>query len=270
MTFENIAEKAQGEHLLGFLKADVDRLGELFVFGLKRELNSIDTISRQATLSRLLDMFFTGWLEHLLSSQYKDCYTVFSGGDDLFFVGPWDKIIALAERIQADFTEFTGNPHITISAGIAITKPDYPIARAAELVEGAIGNSKDNGRNSITLLETTLKWPEWEPVKKEWDLLRPLMSNAAKVPSAFLYNMLAFADMWRKYDNGKGDIMGLRYHPLLTYNARRNLSPRDNPELIQWVERILKWPPGESERMLLDNLGLITTLCLYSRRGGKG
>jgi len=268
LNFGDIAARAEGQHLLGFLKADVDRLGELFIFGLKREDSSLDTISRQATLSRLLDTFFTGWLEHLLSSEYQNCYTVFSGGDDLFFVGPWNQIIALAQRIRADFTEFTGNPQITISAGIAITKPDYPIARAAELVEGALHKSKDNGRNSITLLETTLKWSDWADVEKEWDLLRPLISNAAKVPSAFLHSMLAFADMWRQYRGG--DVMGLRYHPLLTYNARRNLSPRDNPELVQWVERILRWPPGESEKMLLDNLGLITTLCLYNRRGGKG
>lgn len=268
MTFEEIAAEADGEPLLGFLKADVDRMGELLVFGLKRESGSIDTISRQATLSRFLDMFFTGWLEHLLSTKYKNCYTVFSGGDDLFLVGPWDTIVELAGRIRDDFTRFTGNPKMTISAGIAITKPDYPIARAAELVDRALTKAKNNGRDSITILETTLKWTDWMRVKEEWQLLKQLTSDSTKVASAFLYNMLAYADMWQQYK--AGDVMGLRYHPLLTYNARRNLSARNNFELIQWVNRILKWPPGPPEQMLLDNLGLITTLCLYSRRGGKG
>jgi CRISPR-associated protein Csm1 len=266
LNFGDIAARAEGQHLLGFLKADVDRLGELFIFGLRRKDSSFDTISRQATLSRLLDIFFTGWLESLLNSKFKHCYTVFSGGDDLFFVGPWNEIIAVAEEINADFARFTGNPKISISAGIAITKPDYPIARAAELVERALKESKDNkDKDSITILGTTLKWADWAKVKKEWEFLQPL---TADVPSAFLYNMLAFADMWRRYQQ-ENDVLGLRYHPLLAYNVSRNLDPRRNPDLYRWVERILKWPPQESEVMVLDNLGLITTLCLYTRRGGE-
>ena len=267
LTFGEIAARAEGQHLLGFLKADVDRLGELFVFGLKREDVSFDTISRQATLSRLLDMFFTGWLESLLTSKFKNCYTVFSGGDDLFFVGPWNEIIALAEQINADFSEFTGNPEITISAGIAITKPDYPVARAAEVVEAELKKSKNReGKASITILGTTLKWPDWAKVKKEWEYVQPLMNG---VPSAFLHNMLAFADMWHEYDNGKGDTIGLRYHPLLAYNIRRNLDPNRMPEIYKWTTTLLKWPPGAGEKMILDNLGLITTLCLYGKRGGE-
>jgi len=267
LTFGEIATAADGQKLLGFLKADVDRLGELFVFGLRRKDGSFDTISRQATLSRLLDMFFTGWLESLLNSEFKNCYTVFSGGDDLFLVGPWNEIISLASRIQADFTEFTGNPQLTISAGIAITKPDYPIARAAELTEEALIKSKDNrDKSSITVLDTTLRWAHWEKVKTEWEYLQPLMED---VPSAFLYNMLAFADMWHKYDNGKGDILGLRYHPLLAYNIRRNLDPKKAPEIHKWTTALLKWPPRAHEKMILDNLGLITALCIYSKRGGE-
>jgi CRISPR-associated protein Csm1 len=267
LNFGEIANAADGRKLLGFLKADVDRLGELFIFGLKRKDGSFDTISRQATLSRLLDMFFTGWLESLLNSEFKNCYTVFSGGDDLFFVGPWNEIISLAGRIQVDFTEFTGNPQLTISAGIAITNPDYPVARAAELVEAELKKSKNReGKASITLLGTTLKWPDWAMVKKEWEYLQPLTED---VPSAFLYNMLAFADMWHKYDNGKGDILGLRYHPLLAYNISRNLDPKRMPGIYKWTTALLKWPPGAREKMILDNLGLMTTLCLYSKRGGE-
>ena len=268
LTFGEIANAADGQKLLGFLKADVDRLGELFIFGLKRKDVSFDTISRQATLNRLLDMFFTGWLESLLNSEFKNCYTVFSGGDDLFFVGPWNEIISLAGRIQTDFTEFTGNPQLTMSAGVAITKPDYPVARAADLVEAELKKSKNSeGKASITMLGTTLKWPGWAKVKAEWYFLRPITSDPARVPAAFLYNMLAFADMWRRYRQ-ENDILGLRLHPLLSHSISRNLDPKKTREVYQWVETILRWPPQESGKMVLDNLGLITTLCLYSRRGG--
>lgn len=267
LTFGEIAARGEGQPLLGFLKADVDHLGELLVFGLKRGDVSFDTMSRLTTLSRLLDAFTTGWLESLLNSKFKNCYTVFAGGDDMFFVGPWNEIIALAEQIHDDFAEFTGNPALTISAGIAITKPDYPIARAAELVEQALRKSKETkDKNSITILDTTVKWDEWATVKEQWERLCPLIVD---VPTAFLYDMLAFADMWRRYDNGKGDVLGLRYHPLLTYNIRRNLDPKRMPNIYEWATALLKWPPGHPEKAILDRLGLITSLSLYSKRGGE-
>jgi hypothetical protein len=81
--------------------------------------------------------------------------------------------------------------------------------------------------------------------------------------------MLVYTDMWRKYDNGRGDVLGLRYHPLLTYNIRRNLDPLKMPEVHEWTTALLKWPPEASEKMILDNLELLTTLCLYSKRGGE-
>jgi len=264
-TFEDIANKSDGQSLLGFLKADVDRLGELFVFGLKT--NSVDTISRQATLSRLLDTFFTGWLESLVSSNFQDCYTVFSGGDDLFFVGPWDKIISLAEQINTDFIKFTCNLQLTISASIVITKPNYPVARVSEMVDNALRKSKDSGRNRITTLDNTLTWSDWAAVRKEWDYVRDIVADSSRVPSAFLYKLLSFSEMWKQYQNG--DVIGLRYHPLLSYNITRNLNAKKTPELYSWTAKLLKWPPGEQEQMLLDNLGLLATLCLYSRQGGR-
>ncbi|MDY7019636.1 MAG: type III-A CRISPR-associated protein Cas10/Csm1, partial [Chloroflexota bacterium] len=45
-SFECLANRVYGRKLLGFLKADVDNLGQLFVLGLKRGDYSVDTISR--------------------------------------------------------------------------------------------------------------------------------------------------------------------------------------------------------------------------------
>lgn len=267
LTFEEIASSAEGQPLLGFLKADVDQMGELFVFGLKRKQVSLDTMSRLATMSRLFDLFFSGYIESLLSSEFRDCYTVFSGGDDLFLVGPWDKIIKLAERIYKDFSSFAGNQDVHISAGISITHHDYPIARAADLVDKALEKSKDAGRDRITIHGKTLKWAEWASIKEEWlRLLSMDVADKNKVPSAFLYSLLQFGDMWQRYRDG--DVLGLRYHPLLSNSIRRNLDTRKSPELGEWVQKLLKWPPSAETQMLLDNLGLLATLCLYSRRGG--
>lgn len=129
-TFECLAGRSQGEALLGFLKMDVDRLGETLVYGLKSERASVDTISCISTLSCMLDIFFSGWVERL-TKDGRDFYTIFSGGDDLFLVGPWDKILTLAEDIRTDFTRFTGNPTLTLRAGVVISRHDFPISSAA-------------------------------------------------------------------------------------------------------------------------------------------
>ncbi len=266
LDFKEIAEQADGQKLLGFFKADVDNLGRFMVFGLKRPDNSLDTISRQTTFSRLMDTFFTGYIESLVTDEYADCYTVYSGGDDLFFVGPWDKVLSLAEQINKDFQMFAGNSGLTLSAGLSLTKPGYPVARAAGLADEALDHSKERGRNRLTLLGNTLTWQDWAEVKKEWYDLQILLDKY-KVTSAFLYNLLKLAGMWQKFRNG--DTVGLRFHPLLAYNIKRNMDERQAPDLYAWARKLLTWPPGENEKKILDHLDLIVTLCLYSTRGGK-
>jgi len=275
-TFECIAHRSTGAELLGFLKADIDRLGETFVFGLKRKHDSIDTISRVATVSRLFDLFFSGWVEHLTSMDFRNCYTVFSGGDDLFIVGPWDQMPRLAERIRSDLEAFSGNPKgVTISAGVLLSKPSFPVARAASEVEVVLKHSKQGEKNQLTILGHTLPWADWKTVAQEWELLTKLTSSADGIASAFLYDLLRYAEMWREYwlwlqrKNG-GNVLGLRYQPLLAYNIARNIDARKHDELYRWCEALLEFRPADvKQTAILNNLGLIASLLIYSRRGGK-
>ncbi|MBA7564488.1 hypothetical protein ES708_06151 [subsurface metagenome] len=195
-----------------------------------------------------------------------DIATIGTGGDDLFLVGPWDKILDMAENIKSDFTKFTGNLSLTISAGVAITRHDFPIANAAQNADDALELSKQEGRDRITVLGNTLTWADWTKVKAEWKRLRP---HVGQTPSAFLYNLLRFSAMWRRYKEDK-DTLGLRYHPLLAYSISRNLDQRKMPELYEWSEKILTLRPGNKEHeLILDNLGLIASLLIYSKRGGS-
>lgn len=271
LTFEDIAARSEGKPLLGYLKIDLDNLGRTFVFGFKRPSDSHDTVSRQATMSRLLDLFFTGWVEHLLSSEFPDCYVIFSGGDDMLVVGPWDRMLGLSLGVRRAFAKFTGCPvedsRLTLSAGLAILKPDYPVARAVTVVNEALEMSKDKGRNRITILGTTLPWNEWADAFKEWQELRPLIKEAKGVSSAFLHSLVAFGGMWQEYVNEK-NVAALRFHPLLSYNVRRNLDGRKHPELYSWVDQLLRWPPGDKEKKMLGRLSLLASLLLYSRKGG--
>jgi CRISPR-associated protein Csm1 len=272
-TFGCLAHQATGRPLLGFLKADVDNLGGLFKFGLKRNspAQSWDTISRLSTLSRQLDLFFNGWIEHLSHSKFPDCYAIFSGGDDLFFVGPWNEVIEFAERVRSDFTTYTQNPKVTLSAGIVINKHRYPIARAAPDAEEALKLSKQSeDKACLTILGYTMNWSDWDIIRTQWDSLKVHLNE---IPSAFLYSLLQYAKMWRDYqkwlETGKeGDPAGLRFQPLLAYNLVRNIDAQKSPEVFQWAEKLARLRLDDSgQKVILDHLGLIAQLLILEKGG---
>lgn len=272
--FDCIANRSGGKKLLGYLKADVDNLGSLFVYGLKDDLQDRGSISRLATLSRMLDTFFSGRIEQLLDTEYTNCYSVFSGGDDLLVIGPWDQAIGLAVSIQDEFKKFTcHNPNITLSAGLAFTKPKAPLSRAVANAEDQLEKSKetkligeDGGRNQLTLLGSTIKWEKvvdiLEAAKKlsEW-LKRDYIT------AGFVRKLMTFADMHRGYYQ-KGDSRGLRYIPLLTYDITRNFKPltgdsdTSEREVRQWVECL-----KHIDHAHTIYLKLLTSYALLSKEG---
>ncbi len=82
--FEELVGLGNGEDSftkLAMLKADLDNLGSVFSEGLRESIS----ISRYATLSRMLNYFFSLYVNYSLKANdnFKDIYTVFSGGDDL-------------------------------------------------------------------------------------------------------------------------------------------------------------------------------------------
>ncbi|MFH1581738.1 MAG: type III-A CRISPR-associated protein Cas10/Csm1 [Pseudomonadota bacterium] len=183
LSFSTLADMAEGDKRIGILKMDVDNLGLIFSLGLdtprtsKEEAKNLRSISRLSTLSRQLSFFFTVHIDDLCRQVFADWrnddknewphklnvssifYLIFAGGDDLVVVGPWDRIIYLARRIRKAFKNFTcHNPNITLSAGIYICKPKFPIIIAAEKAEEALKQSKDKGRNRITVMGETVVW----------------------------------------------------------------------------------------------------------------
>ena len=183
LSFSTLADMAEGDKRIGILKMDVDNLGLIFSLGLdtlpsaKEKTGNLRSISRLSNLSRQLSFFFTVHIDDLCRQVFehwqndeknkwkykKDVsnifYLIFAGGDDLVIVGPWDRIIDLARKVRKAFKDFTcHNPNISISAGIYICKPKFPISIAADKAEEALKQSKDKGRNRITTMEETFVW----------------------------------------------------------------------------------------------------------------
>ncbi len=157
-----------GTEALGVLKADVDDLGLLMACGFSPERF---TLTRMATLSRQLDSFFSVHLPHLLKTnpEFQNVYTVFAGGDDLFLIGPWNRIIDLSMRLRESFSRYVcENEKVHFSAGITVHKPHTPIEAMAESTEKALEISKSAGRDRLTLFSQTIPWdgcPELEKIR---------------------------------------------------------------------------------------------------------
>jgi CRISPR-associated protein Csm1 len=253
-TFSHIASKAlnpdsetagryRGVEALGVLKADVDRLGMLFSCGIPRE--SV-TLSRFAALSRQMDYFFTLYLPFLLvtDSRFTNIYTVFAGGDDLFLIGPWNRIIELASFLKERFAEYTcRNPEIHFSAGISIQKDHTPLDTMAKDTEDALERAKrehtkekEQGRktrgNSITLFGEKATWDEFADLITIVRTLRRWMEEGM-INNAMLYRMNGLVDMAaRAADlletrNGEitvDDMECLKWRALFKYTTERNIA----------------------------------------------
>lgn len=129
---------------LAILRMDVDGLGNLFV---KRLSNENSTFAIYSSISFMLDWFFSGYLNEIRKKDnYRDNVNIiYAGGDDLFVVGRWDRVICFAYEVREKFNEFVKREDITISGGITIVSPKFPISKAATLA----GEAEDKAKNEF-------------------------------------------------------------------------------------------------------------------------
>ncbi|MDD4281824.1 MAG: type III-A CRISPR-associated protein Cas10/Csm1 [Candidatus Methanofastidiosa archaeon] len=159
-TTDVLAEEAVGANRIATVRMDVDRLGSIFTKALAPA-----SLSRMATLSRFLKYFFGSQLNELArggdggDKKGLNVAIVYSGGDDVFFIGSWNDAISYMYHIYETFRTFTcGN--VTISAGMVLNKDKYPIGKSAHDAAMAEHRAKDNGRDSVSMFGTTHTWAE--------------------------------------------------------------------------------------------------------------
>ncbi len=180
------------------LRMDVDNLGSIFQKSLSGDVN----FARYATLSRSLDVFFKGKLNELWKNGFSDdTQIIYAGGDDLFIVGRWDKIIDFAEKIRSEFRNYVGRNDIGISAGIAVVSPKFPIAKAAQMAGDAEKEAKKHGegkKNAVCFLGETVSWHE------EFDFVRSLKNifkdyiKEETLSKGVVYKLYSFHEMKQK------------------------------------------------------------------------
>ena len=208
LSFDDIVEKGGGAKYLAVLKMDVDNLGRILVEGFPEKKR---TISRYATLSRLLSWFFEGYINQFIQDELKvtpeddkekvagvkeKLYVVYSGGDDLFIVGRWDAVCEFAWRFERKFKRFVcGNPYITISAGLALVEPKYPVHRLWLLADKYVRQAKHGesaGKNKIAMFSKeegyVVTWETLDKLRKLKNELVELIKNK-EVARGFLFTL---------------------------------------------------------------------------------
>lgn len=196
-----------------------------------------------AALSRSFDYFFSGYLNTIWREfAPEQTFIIYSGGDDLLIVGSWDKIIELAKKIRDDFEEYTcRNTAFSVSGGVAIISPKFPIMKGADLSGNEEQNAKfhntpSDGKNSISFLGTPLNWnTEFPIVEKLKDILVKLLLNN-HLPKSFLSKVLSHCENANIQHHS---ITNIKTYWMIAYDLSRFKDRNASPETKQLIERCI-------------------------------
>ena len=156
-TDNGLQKQIEGDTYFAVLRMDVDGLGKRFITG-------FNSLKDYKDFSNKLCDFFENYIEELLDKTYKKFLNIiYAGGDDLFIVGRWDKIVDFAKLIHDETEKRFSAEGISISGGIAIVKPKYPIAKAAEMAGQAEDASKQGDKNAFNMFGRTISWDKKKP-----------------------------------------------------------------------------------------------------------
>ncbi|HOK50132.1 MAG TPA: type III-A CRISPR-associated protein Cas10/Csm1 [Sedimentibacter sp.] len=217
--FEKLVNDAEGIKRLGVLRADVDNLGRLFSNGFRmgEDTNGFQTLGRYISISKSLTRFFKDSINKIAGNEKikKSLAIVYSGGDDVFAVGPWNQVIEFARDLRKAFEEFTCGA-LSFSAGIGFYEHKYPVSRMAEETGQLENYSKtiDEGKDRIalfgmegiggkTLCKHVYKWKEFDRVMEKADFLFDYL-NDDKNPSLGKTKLYKYLKLINEAENNEG------------------------------------------------------------------
>lgn len=307
MTFDDLAKSSckidKGIKRLGVLRLDIDDLGIAFSSGFVSDKDKIEdnlryaTLSRYADLSKDISMFFkvainkicagdlTGGVDFeekafnifgIAKAPKRKVNIIYAGGDDLFLVGAWDEVLEVAIDINRAFKQFT-NGKLTLSAGMAMFSPTYPISKMAEIVGLLVQMSKSKkDKNSIALfgMETNLKangqleckhiytWADFEMkvCKEKMNYLLARLSfdgdkfNKLSVGKSLIYRLM---DLIQLADEDKLNIARFAY-VLARMQPKQDKDEQKRKVYEDFVSKMYQWiNNNEDKKQLATALNLL-------------
>ena len=222
-TFEEYA----GDSYLGVLRMDVDGLGKRFIDGF-RSIKDYQAFSK-----RLVD-FFENETEQIQKEEKFRKYLniIYAGGDDLFVVGRWDKVIDYAERIHKEVEKQFLKDGISISGGMIVMKPKYPISKAAEQSGRAEEQAKefrDGEKNAFTFLGSTVSWKDEFAYVKSYQMQFVSLVKDYEMTKSILHKIMLYAEIAelnkRRHKEGKTEDFSYVWH--ISYYLTRYIKRND-------------------------------------------
>ncbi|MEW6730266.1 MAG: type III-A CRISPR-associated protein Cas10/Csm1 [Acidobacteriota bacterium] len=243
--FVELAKKSRGDQLLGVLKMDGDKFGS-HIKGLFQGTSGLNNLTK---FSYETDEFFAGTLTNLMKKEPWNLmiYTIFSGGDDLLLVGPWDVIFDFAGVVQQKFYEQFNNRGLTLSGGMAFIKPKHPVRFAAKQAEELLEKAKNRpapnaqeGRNQLAAFGQIWKWWEHKIILNCAHRLVELVDKGV-MQRGWLQTLLRLSEM-RLHSRTPADV-GLAA-ARLAHTVARNYPRRNDPNqervaLRQWADNLI-------------------------------
>ncbi len=180
MEFSDMADDSTGAKKLGVVRGDVDNLGLIFARGLGEKIS----MGRVSQLSFLMKHFFST-MANLYFKKERCEFIVYSGGDDFFVIGPWDRLIDDLVTFRKKFADYTcQNPAFSFSASFTIYNPHYPAFKFAEVAGLQEKKAKENQdknekyeKNSISFLDKIVFWEDFYPLQKLEEILVDLVKD---------------------------------------------------------------------------------------------
>ncbi|SFV69015.1 CRISPR-associated protein, Csm1 family [hydrothermal vent metagenome] len=238
---------------MAILKADVDNMGKFL-----EKSDVTDSFQNFDKFSKTMDNFFSLYIPNMMKKKYKNTYTVFAGGDDLFLLGAWDEVLEMAREIEHEFKAFVNSDELSISFGIAIAKPSTPISYLADYTEKLLEDAKDiddgkevaHPKDAISLFGETVKWKEYKEVYK--NLYGSLEEH---LNTAFLYRLLELIEMSKKV---KYHIPSTMWKSKFRYSFNRNVLEKmksDNDrkkaeEILELLGGLIDKSPKETKMVV--------------------
>ena len=268
-TLENLVKDGVGIKRLGVLRGDIDNLGKAFVGGFEKNKQ---TLSKSAAFSRKLTQFFKYDINNILRNPvYKIPFSdgeaentdrkiaiIYSGGDDVFVVGAWKDIIEFGVDLYNNLKEYTQGT-LTVSAGLGIYMPKYPISYMAEKTGELEDYSKKlDGKNAITLFDknNSYHWDEFidKVMAEKFATISEFFSTVEDKGKSLLYNLL---ELFRNRDK-KINIARMAY-TLARMEPSGKVSEEEKALYKNFKEKVYDWMFSES-----DTKQMITAIYIYS------
>lgn len=268
-TLENLVKDGVGIKRLGVLRGDIDNLGKAFVGGFEKNKQ---TLSKSAAFSRKLTQFFKYDINNILRNPvYKIPFSdgedentdrkiaiIYSGGDDVFVVGAWKDIIEFGVDLYNNLKEYTQGT-LTVSAGLGIYMPKYPISYMAEKTGELEDCSKKlDGKNAITLFDknNSYHWDEFidKVMGEKFTTVSEFFSTVEDKGKSLLYNLL---ELFRNRDK-KINIARMAY-TLARMEPSGKVSEEEKAVYKNFKEKVYDWMFSES-----DTKQVITAIYIYS------